>query len=128
MTAHLWQEAALELSQLCVKTRQAIFVARMIYVRPFVARTNFVPQPNQQMCDLRSNFPAQQAAVLQIPLCGHFRRHVRRIYSAFAKRIKNPQIFKMLFQIHVIIAQSVHVGSSELLKNQIFIFWGVWEV
>lgn len=43
----------------------------------------FVPQPNQQMCDLRSNCPAQQAAPLQIPLCGHLRRHVQRIYSAF---------------------------------------------
>lgn len=73
---HLWQEAALEFSQLCVKTRQAIFVARMIYVSPFVARTN--------LCHNRINKCATCAAIglLQIPLCGHLRHHVQRIYSA----------------------------------------------
>lgn len=93
---HLWQEAALEFSQLCVKTRQAIFVARMIYVRPFVARTN--------LCHNRINKCATCAAIglLQIPLCGLLRRHVQRIYS-----IKNTRIFKMLFQIHKITAPSV---------------------
>lgn len=102
-SVHLWQEAALEFSQLCVKTHQAIFVARMIYVRPFVARTN--------LCHNGINKYATCAAIglLQIPLCGHLRRHVQRIYLALeclAKPIKNTRIFKMLFQIHRIIVQS----------------------
>lgn len=103
-SVHLWQEAALEFSQLCVKTHQAIFVAPMIYVRPFVARTN--------LCHNGINKCATCAAIglLQIPLCGHLRRHVQRIYLAlecFAKPVKNTRILKMLFQIHRIIAQSV---------------------
>lgn len=83
-TAHLWQEAALEFSQLCVKTRQAIFVARMIYVRPFVARTNLCHNRINKCATGAAVALLERAATLQISLCGHLRRHVQRIYSAFA--------------------------------------------